>query len=111
MSLFGGGNDDVNDETLLRAIRKRLLTEVESPRDAERIVNNVYGGGVGTGQGGVMDRLGQAPTAGGHDDDADYFVDIMREDLPEINDATGKPKGWKKSVHRFKKKRATTGDL
>ena len=34
-------------------------------------------------------------------EDRDYFVEIVREDLPEINEATGKPMGWKKKVHRY----------
>lgn len=35
----------------------------------------------------------------------DYYVDITREDLPEINPDTGKPRGWKKKVHRYTTKK------
>jgi hypothetical protein len=38
-------------------------------------------------------------------EDWDYYVDIQREDLPEINPETGKPLGWKKKVHRYTTKR------
>ncbi len=85
--------DEINDEMLIQAMRKRLLDQIAAQGGgSQSVVNNVYGGGISEAQG-----------AGGGPDpsDRDYFVDIMREDLPEINAATGKPKGWKKSVHRF----------
>jgi len=91
------GDEEINDEVLLQAIRQRLRDEIKSGGRASQITNNVYGGGVAQG-GGVRDELGGEDGGGAG---RDYFVDIMREDLPEINEATGKPKGWKKTVHRF----------
>lgn len=89
-------DEEVNDDVLLRAIRQRMLEDLRSPRQsAAPITNNVYGGGVG---GGVRDSMSDADLGGV---DRDYFVDIVREDLPDINEATGKPIGWKKKVHRF----------
>ena len=97
--------DEYND-MLRQAIRDRILSEVKKPRDVERIVNNVYGGAIdreGRNQGlgsGVMGEMGA-------DDDREYTVDITREDLPELNPLTGKPKGWKKTVVRKSQPRGT----
>jgi hypothetical protein len=91
-----GDEEQIDDEVLLQAIRKRLRDEISQGGRASQITNNVYGGGVAGG--GVRDQMGGES---GGEDPRDYFVDIMREDLPEINEATGKPKGWKKTVHRF----------
>jgi hypothetical protein len=90
--------DDQYNQQLQEAIRRRLLEEVEGKRGgAASVVNNVYGSAGGGGQGGgLMDSWG-----GGGGEERDYFVDILREDLDEINEATGKPKGWRKKVHRF----------
>lgn len=100
-------NDDINDEMLVRAMRKRLLDEISRRGEAEKIVNNVYGGPVG---GGVMDQMG----AESPDDDQSYFVDILRENYepgdsaqvtdPETGEKVSRvlPKGgWGKYVHRF----------
>ncbi len=87
---------DYRDQ-LNAAIRKRLLAEIEQGRggSGQSVVNNVYGGGApAAGGGGIREMMGSP-------EDRDYFVDIEREDLPDINPATGKPKGWKKKVHRF----------
>jgi len=95
--------EDEYNEMLRQAIRDRILSEVKQPRDVERIVNNVYGGPLtheknqGLGGGLVSEMAGVAP------EDRDYFVDIMREDLPEINPDTGKPRGWRKTVKRYTK--------
>jgi hypothetical protein len=40
-------------------------------------------------------------------EDRDYWVEITREDLDEINPATKKPKGWKKKVKRYTTPRGT----
>lgn len=101
--------DQITDQMLIAAARKRLLAELGGGGDASRIVNNIYGGGssgMGGGGGGLFDSLtgGEASPAGGQpgEDPFDYFVDITRKDLPEINEATGKPIGWEKRVHRFR---------
>jgi len=100
---FGDEDDETSDAALLKAVRKRILSEVSSPREAAaaKIINKVYGGGGG---GGVMDRLGHQPQMGGEggEDPFDYFVNIQRKDLPDINPETGKPIGWEKTVHRYR---------
>jgi len=102
-----GKYDAFDDAALIRAARERVLSELagrESRRtQAQRIINNIYGGG------GVADGLspGAAGASGGGaaPDDLDYLVDIERKDLPDINPATGKPMGWSKKVHRYAKKK------
>lgn len=104
-------NEDISDQELIRAVRKRLLADIENRKEAERIVNNIYGGPVGSG--GVMDRLAHQPEMGGEGgggDDFDYFVDIVRRDLPELHPETGKPIGWEKKVHRFRNKKKMMGE-
>lgn len=96
-----GPEDDVSDEGLVREMRRQILSKIRGGGASQSVVNNVYGGAIpGGGEGGgVMERGGgDMPMPEG---DRDYFVDILREDLPEINEKTGKPKGWKKTVHRF----------
>ena len=84
----------LDDAALIRAARKRLLRMLEAEESpTASIVNNVGYGGGGSG---LMEKMGTTDDPS----DREYFVDILREDLPEINEATGKPKGWKKSVHR-----------
>lgn len=95
--------DEYND-MLRQAIRDRILSEVRKPRDVERIVNNVYGGALTSDKnqglgGGVMGEMSP--------EDRDYLVDITREDLPELNPLTGKPKGWKKTVKRYTQPRGS----
>jgi hypothetical protein len=83
---------------LVEAAKRRILRELEREQAAQ-VVNNLTqgGGGMGGAQGqSIQDMMGS-----GTPEDWDYFVDITREDLPDVNPATGKPKGWKKSVHRF----------
>jgi len=91
-------SDDYNKQ-LQEAIRRRLLEEIGSSRGGQAITNNVYGGGLTGGVRGQMSGEGEDMPM--PKDERDYFVDILREDLPEINEATGKPKGWRKKVHRF----------
>ncbi len=84
----------LDDAQLIQAARKRLLRMLEAEGGGgSPVTNNVYGGG---GHGGLTEQMQGADS----DPDRDYFVDITREDLPEINPATKKPMGWKKSVHR-----------
>jgi hypothetical protein len=99
-------DEDADYRTQLNAaIRKRLLAEIERGQGGgQSVVNNVYGGGApaAIGGGGIREMAG----AGGGDDDIDpasrdYYVDITREDLPDINPLTKKPVGWRKKVHRF----------
>jgi hypothetical protein len=96
---------------LRQAIRDRILSEVRSPRDVEKVVNNVYGGPItGSGKNQGLGG-GVAGEMAGEDamspEDRDYFVDIMRQDLDpnEIDEETQKPygKGWRKKVHRYTK--------
>lgn len=104
-SCFEGSMDEeqeINDAMLVQAMRRRVLEDIRQRGGGGSVINNnVYGGGVGSGIGG-----GDIDPA-----DREYFVDIVREDLPELNEATGKPKGWKKKVHRFStsKKKMTEG--
>lgn len=86
------------NELLRQAIRDRILNEVKRPRDVEKVINNVYGGPLTTEKnqglgGGVMAEMSP--------EDRDYWVEITREDLDEINPATKKPKGWTKKVKRY----------
>ena len=92
--------DPYSDAALIRAARKRLLSELEpamkkaeSSANHASVVNNVYGGGHGAGDGGLMDRMGGGGStpAGEGEDPFSYFVDVTRKDLPDINPATGKP--------------------
>lgn len=102
MGLFGGDDDELDDAALIKAARRRLLAEIENQKAAS-IINNVYGGGTGSGGGGVMDHM-PSPSSPG-EDPYDYFVDITRKDLPDMNPNTGKPAGWEKSVHRYRNKK------
>jgi len=98
-------NNIVTDEMLLQAIRKRLMEDIQRKEQQAAIVNQIYGGAAGPARG-VMGALGGAQQGEGVDPGMfDYFVDITREDLPELNPETGKPLGWKKSVHRYRKKK------
>lgn len=100
-------DQEINDNLLVSAMRKRILDEINKREQAHQasVTNNVYGG---SGEGshhkmsGVGDQLGQAHEG---EDPYDYFVDITRKDLPDINPHTGKPAGWEKSVHRHRKKK------
>lgn len=87
----------ITDEVLLDAIRKRYLREIEKESQAANIQNIINNA--------PASAPGMAAAMGGvTPEDAEYFVDITREDLPDINPATGKPMGWKKGVHRYKRK-------
>jgi hypothetical protein len=100
--MFSDDNVDLSDEAILRAVKRRLMDEL-SQRQAG-VVNNVYGGsgqGVGSGgYGGLVQDMAQ-----GGEDPFNYFVDITREDLPDINPATKKPIGWTKKVERYRKRK------
>lgn len=89
--------DDITDQALLAAIRKRLLDEISGGRNTgtERIVNNVYGS---MPAGGLTERLYQGDMGG--EDPYEYFVDIDREDVRDPE--TGEKIGWKKRVRRYR---------
>ncbi len=100
--MFGFGEEDpLDDKALVKAARRRLLAEIGgSKKDAASIINNVYGNG-----GGVMDHLGGGAMHGSSsiaDDPMEYFVNVTRRDL-EKDPATGKPVGWEKQVHRYRR--------
>lgn len=96
--------EDLSDAGLLKAVRRRLLGELAAKREREansqKIVNNVYGSGGPQHMGG---GLAEKMHGTGEVDPGlyDYFVDIDRQDK-ELNPETGKPAGWKKSVHRYR---------
>lgn len=102
MSIFGGDDDPVSDNALIRAARKRILAELEAKQAAQQSVINNYGGGGQVG-GGLMERMNGAQ---GEDPGLyDYLVDIERRDLPEKDPDTGKPIGWTKKVHRHREEK------
>lgn len=93
----------VNDQMLLEAIRQKMLDDIKQKNAANAIYNIVGGSGSpssGSGVGAAMGGLGPMSEAGA-DDPFDYLVDITRKDLDETN-AQGKPKGWTKTVHRYR---------
>ena len=105
----------ITDAVLLEAIRQRMMDEIGKQRETN-VINNLIGGGSDAlpavrGSRGVGEFVGQAnPSSAGEGlspEDMDYLVDITREDLPGLNPDTGKPRGWKKTVHRY---RAPKGD-
>jgi hypothetical protein len=120
----------ITDEVLLNAIRQRVLEDIQN-KQAQNVINNMVGGGMAPEQG-ASAIFGQMANKGGLADLAeepdmqDYNVDILKEDLYDpINDEKykqlaailqqhpevglnpkdipiGKPKGWKKSVRRYR---------
>lgn len=97
--MFLQKEDPLSDKALIRAARKRLLSELGPASRKERaaasrqhVINNIYGSGGGAPSGGLMEHLGGSPAAGA-EDPFDYMVDITREN----ND-----KGWTKKVHRYR---------
>lgn len=115
-------DEEINDQMLIQAARKRLLAELGGG-GGSHIENNIYGApGLGGGEaqaggGGLFDSLSGADKGGG-EDPFDYFVDIARQnvdagqmnpfsdpDNPEVFDNSG----WAKRVHRFRgSKKKTT---
>lgn len=93
--------DQLSDEALIKAARKRILRELEA-QQAAGVINNVYGGSQG-----LTERMNGAPA----DDQSlrDFFVDIERRDLPERDPETGKPIGWTKKVKRYSAERGQVG--
>lgn len=120
MGLFGSDEQDIDEAQLVKAMRRRLLDEIQTrkDRDAEKIVNNIYGSSM-AGGGGIMDRLGGSdPGSSDPRADRDYFVDILRqnyepgEEVDVMDPDSGqriKKKlnsgGWQKLVHRYEKKK------
>lgn len=107
---------------LQKRIRQRLLQAMDGggsatsggaggSKDAASIINNIYGGGLmgqlGNGGNGEVDGGASGPFGTAAPDDTDYFVDIMRENMPP--DDTGKSPGWTKKVHRFSSRRDPDG--
>ena len=95
---------NISDRMLLEAIREKALNDIKAQHAAQQIFNIT--GQSGTGAGSPASGVsGVGAAMSGPDtmsqEDRDYYVDILREDMPEINEATGKPKGWKKQVHRY----------
>lgn len=97
---FESEEDADYNQQINAAIRRRLLAEIERGNGGQSVVNNVYGGG---GQGGGELGGGIREAMAEDIDPAlrDYYVDIERTDSDEVHPVTGKPKGWKKKVHRF----------
>ncbi len=99
-------DDPLSDRALVKAMRKRILDEISARQAAGAVINN-YGAAPGGHEptSGVMGMLGGGGAGGGGgsggEDPFDYLVNIEREDLP-VNPETGKPKGWKKTVHRYR---------
>lgn len=91
--------EDITDQALLAAVRKRLMDEIAGGRssEAERIVNNVYGA---MPAGGLTERLYQGEMGG--EDPYEYLVDIDREDVRDPE--TGEKTGWKKRVRRYRER-------
>jgi hypothetical protein len=100
--------DDIQDQDLIRAIRRRLLAEIEKAGQGapvDRIVNNVYGSpGThgGNDAGGIFGALGNA--APSENDPFEYYVDIARRNVTDPE--TDKVIGWDKNVKRYTKKKA-----
>ena len=102
----------ITDAVLLEAIRQRMMDEIGKQHESN-VINNLIGGSSDAlpatrGARGVSEFAGQATSSGAEGlspEDYDYLVDITREDLPEINPATGKPMGWKKTVHRYREEK------
>lgn len=84
----------VDDDTLVQAVRKRLLREIGSQHEAHSISNviNNHGGG-----GGLMEAMNSG-SGGENPDLMNYLIDIEKKD--DINPETGKAMGWKKTVRR-----------
>lgn len=96
-------NDPEFQQEMIKRIREKLMASMDgggaSPgKDATSIVNNLYGNS-GGGMNGLVEQMNGGPQ-GPAPDDFDYLVDIERRDLPEVNEATGRPVGWKKTVNR-----------
>lgn len=115
-------DEQITDDALLNAVRKRLLQEIMREQESNQIINNIVGGG-------------QAPPSGGSippgmfegmrgqeqgEPDMDYGVDITRADvwadpskpgellpigvMPPAGPEGKYPDsiGWQKTVRRFR---------
>lgn len=82
---------DKFDEELKAAVKARILRELQREQSQAQIVNNLYGGAsLPASQGGLQDRFSP------DEDPFEYLVDIERENTD---------KGWKKKVHRYRKRK------
>ncbi len=93
---------NLDDAVLVKAMRQRVLDEIQRRGAEHHITNNVYGSGHSGGQG-VQAALGGEGGQGSADprSDDEYFVDILRQNL----DPEDPKKGWEKKVHRYVKKK------
>lgn len=109
--------DDLSDQSLIKAVRRRLLEELQR-KEQEKIVNNIYGGQVVPEKSGIMENMAGQDGGDITPEDRDYFVDILRQNYDPgdeaqvIDPTTGQPVtqkldrgGWQKRVHRFTKKK------
>lgn len=97
-----GYKGENSDDELLKAIRSRIKSQIESlgvPATPAAINNYIGSQGSQGSQGGVLAAMSEP-------DDSDYYVDIGRRDVDfDIDPKTGKKipvKGWDKTVHRYK---------
>ena len=95
----------ITDDIMLDALKKRVLREIERSNAglSGPVFNNYAGASPAGGPLHGISELGSQSHNEQIDPDLyDYMVDITREDLPDINPATGKPVGWKKSVKSYR---------
>lgn len=85
---------NLSDMTLVRALRAKMLEDLQTKKDAASIVNNVYGG-YGAPQA-HQNAAKELASQGSVDDpeNYDYRVKIKRTPTP------GVPGGWEKEVMR-----------
>jgi hypothetical protein len=89
-------DQNIDDKSLLLALKRKMMRDLEERQQQQAVVNNVYGGSIGGehggGVGGGLEEMSP--------EERDYFVDIARQNIPE-GDAEMPNGGWKKSVHRY----------
>lgn len=81
------------EDQLQEAIRKRLLEEISSSKQAQ-VINNLYGGGSSQGSSSIREAM--APTFNPRD--YEYFVEINK--TPKFG-PEGENLGWEKLVRRY----------
>lgn len=90
----------IDDQSLIRAARKRILRELAGQHE-----NAGSQGSPKYASGGLMEHMN-----GGKDDSSDlmdYLVEIEKNDIP--NPDGGKPVGWTKKVHRYASPKGKAG--
>ena len=91
-------DEQITDDALLNAVRKRLLQEILREQSSPNIdiKNIVGGGGEMSPPSGVFEGMRQ-------EDPTDYMVDITKSDVfPEGAEPGAKPIGWNKLVRRYR---------